>query len=71
MGDRRDVADQLSFLNRKTFFLTGNQDLWGMALWLEKNLGARGATYIEEQVTMLSSQETLWAKDVAHSGNAI
>jgi hypothetical protein len=35
--------------------LTRDQEIWGIALWVERNHGERGPTFITEQIGRLST----------------
>ena len=37
--------------------MTRDQEIWGIALWVEKNHGRSGATFIAEQVERLATGE--------------
>lgn len=45
--------------------LTRDQELWGVALWVEKNHGERGPIYIASQIERLALEDdeagvTMW-----------
>lgn len=40
----------------RTMVLTRDQELWGVALWVEKNHGEDGTSYIASQVERLASE---------------
>jgi hypothetical protein len=39
----------------RTLVLNRDQELWAVALWVEKNLGDQGTTYISGQIERLAS----------------
>jgi hypothetical protein len=50
----RDYGDQSGVVRRELYSMTRDQELWGVALWVETTHGAAGPAHIAGQITRLA-----------------